>query len=166
MCYWRTPKFLDRLKTSLGMPKQRNCLGARGTLPTLSIRRGRGVCWGFGIRLGVGTIILFHDPASETNPKLVKTHSTPFWVLGLATGDLDSLDSPRPGLGGSHHLPPYSILCNSARRLHPNGSFSRDSPRWSPEIIPKLSRFWTPGTLGNHNFSTWARIGTRFEPKL
>jgi hypothetical protein len=34
-------------------------------------------------------------------------------VLGQATGNTDSLDSldlPRPGLGGSHHLPPYSIL--------------------------------------------------------
>jgi hypothetical protein len=56
-------------------------------------------------------------------------------------GDLDSLDSPRPGLGGSHHLPPYSILCSSTRRLHPNGSFSRDSQSG----VPKLSRFGLPG---------------------
>jgi hypothetical protein len=62
-------------------------------------------------------------------------------VLGQATGNLDSLDSPRPGLGGSHHLPPYSILCSSARRLHPNGTFSRDSQRG----VPKLSRFKLPG---------------------
>jgi hypothetical protein len=26
-------------------------------------------------------------------------------------GNTDSLDSPPPGLVGSHHLPPYSILC-------------------------------------------------------
>jgi hypothetical protein len=48
-------------------------------------------------------------------------------VLGRATGNTDTQDSPRPGLGGSHHLPPYSILCSSPRRLHPNGYFSRDS---------------------------------------
>ncbi len=42
-------------------------------------------------------------------------------------GHFDTQDSPRPGLGGSHHLPPYSILCSSRRRLHPNGTFCWDS---------------------------------------
>ncbi len=55
-------------------------------------------------------------------------------------GDSDSLDSPRPGLGGSHHLPPYSILYSFVRRLHPNGSFSRDSQGG----VPKLSQFGLP----------------------
>ncbi len=72
-------------------------------------------------------------------------------MLGQATSDLDSLDSPRPGLGGSHHLPPYSILCSSARRLHPNGFFSRDSQSG----VPKLSRFGLPGL--------WAFITSRLE---
>ncbi len=61
-------------------------------------------------------------------------------MLGQATSNLDSLDSPRPELGGSHHLPPYSILCSSTRRLHPNGTFSRDSQGG----VPKLSRFGLP----------------------
>ncbi len=73
-------------------------------------------------------------------------------MLGQATSDLDSLDSPRPGLGGNHHLPPYSILCSSARRLHPNGSFSRDSQSG----VPKLSWFGLSGL--------WAFITSR--PKL
>jgi hypothetical protein len=73
-------------------------------------------------------------------------------VLGLATGNLDSLASPRLGLGGSHHLPPYSILCSSVRRLHPNGSFSWDSQGG----VPKLSWFRLPGL--------WASITSR--PKL
>ncbi len=72
-------------------------------------------------------------------------------MLELATGNLDSLDSPRPGLGGSHHLPPYSILYNSARRLHPNGAFSRDSEGG----VPKLSQFGLPGL--------WASITSRPE---
>jgi hypothetical protein len=60
-------------------------------------------------------------------------------------GNTDTQDSPRPGLGGSHHLPPYSILCSSRRRRHPNGHFSRDSCMG----VPKLSRvgvsgLWTP----------------------
>jgi hypothetical protein len=62
-------------------------------------------------------------------------------VLGQASGNTTSLDSPRPRLGGSHHLPPYSILCITSRRLHPNGFLSRDSQSG----VLKLSRF---GLLG------------------
>jgi hypothetical protein len=72
--------------------------------------------------------------------------------VGTSHGHLDTLDSPRPRLGGSHHLPPYSILCNSVRRLHPNGSFSQDSQSG----VPKLSRFRLPGL--------WVFITSR--PKL
>jgi hypothetical protein len=54
---------------------------------------------------------------------------------------MDTQDSPRPGLGGSHHLPPYSILYRSPRRLHPNGFFSRDSQVG----VPKLSQVGVPG---------------------
>jgi hypothetical protein len=62
-------------------------------------------------------------------------------VLGRATGNTNTQDSPRPGLGGSHHLPPYSILCSLRRRWHPNGYFSRDSR----VRVPKLSRVGVPG---------------------
>jgi len=73
--------------------------------------------------------------------KLVRTHSTHFQCWDKSRATLDSLDSPRPGLGGSHHLPPYSILCSSLPHFHPNGSFSRDSQSG----VPKLSRFGLPG---------------------
>jgi hypothetical protein len=66
-------------------------------------------------------------------------------VLGRATGNTDTQDSPRPGPRGSHHLPPYSILCSSRQRWHPNGHFSRDSrvgvPKLSRVGVPRL---WTP----------------------
>jgi hypothetical protein len=58
-------------------------------------------------------------------------------VLGQPQATLDSQDSPRPGLGGSHHLPPYSILYASPRHMHPNGFLSRDSQGG----VRKLSRF-------------------------
>ncbi len=61
---------------------------------------------------------MLHDPASKTNHKLVRTHSTPFWV----------------------------------RRLHLNGSFSRDSQGG----VPKVSRLGLP--------RLWAFITSR--PKL
>jgi hypothetical protein len=85
-----------------------------------------------------------HESASKTNHKGVSSHSgTP---LGVKTnhGQLGLLDSPQPGLGGSHHLPPYSIICVSPWKLHPNGSFSRDSQVGVPNLswvgIPEL---WT-----------------------
>jgi len=53
---------------------------------------------------------------------------------------LDSQDSPRSGLGGSHHLPPYSILCVTPWHPHPNGFLSRDSQGG----VPRLSRFGLP----------------------
>ncbi len=93
-----------------------------------------------GIRLGRGTIILLHGPASKTNHKLVRTPSAPFWCWDKSRATLDSLNSPRPGVGGSHHLPPYSILCIVLPRSHPNGSLSRDSQSG----VLKLSRFGLP----------------------
>jgi len=69
-------------------------------------------------------------------------------VLGRATGNTDTQDSPRPGLGGSHHLPPYSILCDSPRSPHPNGYFSRDSRTGVLKSRQMgLSRLWSPITL-------------------
>jgi len=89
------------------------------------------------------------ESASKTNHKRVSSHSgTPLGV-GTSHRHFDTQDSPRSELGGSHHLPPYSILYNTPWGLHPNGSFSRDSQVG----VPKLSRKcpgWSPGTLGAH----------------
>jgi len=62
--------------------------------------------------------------------------------LGVETshGHFDTLDSPRPGLEGSHHLPPFNILCSSPQELHPNGTFSQDFQGG----VPKLSRVGVP----------------------
>jgi len=50
---------------------------------------------------------------------------------------MDSLDSPWPGLGGSHHLPPYINLYIAPSHLHPNGFYSWDSQGG----VSKLSQF-------------------------
>ncbi len=74
-------------------------------------------------------------------------------MLGQATGNTDTQDSPQPGLGGSHHLPPYSILCGWPQSLHPNGFSLPGSlhPKSRQRGLPWL---WSPITL-------WADLGSR-----
>jgi hypothetical protein len=94
--------------------------------------------------------MLLHGPASKTNPKLVKTHSASIWCWDKPRATLDSLDSPRPGLEGSHHLPPYSILYVTLREPHPNGTFSWDSQggvlKLSRVELPELWELISPGS--------------------
>jgi hypothetical protein len=124
------------------MPNNGIVWRARGTLPALSNRRGKGVCWGSGIRLGRGTSYLVIQSCIQNQPtSWLELILHFFWCWDKPRATLDSLDSPQPELGGSHHLPPYSILCNSPLRLHPNGTFSQDSQGG----VPKLSRFGLPG---------------------
>ncbi len=88
--------------------------------------------------------MISHESASKTNHKKVSSHSgTP---LGVETshGHLDSLNSPRPKLEGSHHFPSYSILCVRPRRLHSNGFLSWDSQSGVPKLSwSGLPRLWT-----------------------
>ncbi len=76
-------------------------------------------------------------------------------MLGQATGNTDSLDSPWPKLGGSHHLPPYSILCVAPPHPHPNGFYSRNSQggvlKLSRLRFPKLWELITPSPSFDHN---------------
>ncbi len=83
-------------------------------------------------------------------------------MLGRATGNTDTQDSPRPELGGSHHLPPYSILCGWPRSLHPNGFSLPGLPSGSPEIPP----VGTSATLEPHNFASRPPIEVRSKAKL
>ncbi len=77
-------------------------------------------------------------------------------VLGQAMGNLNSQDSPWPRIGGSHHLPLYSILYASPRGPHPNGILSRDSQMGVPKFPKlKLPRLWGPMTLRAHLRLKW-----------
>jgi hypothetical protein len=73
----------------------------------------------------------------------------------------DSQDSPRFGLGGSHHLPPYTILCAWPQDLHPNVILSRDSQVENLEIFEIA-----PVTLEAHNFLCRPPIEVRFEANI
>ncbi len=69
-------------------------------------------------------------------------------MLGWTTSNSDSQDSSRPGLGGSHHLPPYSLLCASPWGPHSNDILSQDS-QMGISKFPKLKllQLWDPITL-------------------
>jgi hypothetical protein len=51
-------------------------------------------------------------------------------VLGRTTGNSDTQDWPWPGLGGSHHLLPYSILCASPQWATSKWLFCPGTPKW------------------------------------
>jgi len=80
-------------------------------------------------------------------------------MLGQATSNTDTQNSPRPKLGGSHHLPPYSTLCTSPQGPHPNDFLSRNSQVGVPKS-PKLGlpQLWSSITL-------WASLGSRCDLK-
>jgi len=63
-------------------------------------------------------------------------------------GNTDTQESPRPGLGRNHHLPPYSILCTSPQSPHSNDFLSQDSQVGVPKS-PRLGlpRLWGAITL-------------------
>jgi hypothetical protein len=74
----------------------------------------------------------------------------------------NSQDSPWPGLGGSHHLPPYSIICVWPWALHSNVILCRNSQIGNPKI-PKMG---TLATLEAHNFVCRPSIEVGSQSKL
>jgi hypothetical protein len=113
-----------------------------GLLLTSSTKRGkRGVLEVLGLDYEDGQLCCYMILHPKTNPKLVRTHFASIWCWDKPRATLDSLDSPRPELGGSHHLPPYNILYVTSREPHPNGTFSWDSQG----RVPKLSWVGLPG---------------------
>jgi hypothetical protein len=94
----------------------------------------------FGIKLGQGTNYLVTRSYIQNQPTSWLVHIQNTLGVGTSRATLDSLDSPWPGLRGSHHLPPYSILYVTPPHPHSNGSLSRDSQ----SEVPKLSQFRLP----------------------
>ncbi len=110
-------------------------------LPTSNTKGGeRGMLKAPRLNQEEGQLIQLLSLASKLTNKLVSSHSKSLLVLGQATGNTDSFDSPRPKLGGSHHLPPYIILCIAPQHPHPSGFQSRDSQGG----VLKLSWFGLP----------------------
>ncbi len=110
--------------------------------------RGRGVCWSSGMGLGrvekLHSLTWAYTQPTQSGQCIVEAPL----VLGRVMGNTDTLDSPQPGLGGSHHLPPYSILCVSPQGPHPNGFLSRDSQVGVSKLLKlRVLQLWSPITL-------------------
>jgi hypothetical protein len=102
-----------------------------------------------------------HGPAKPNN-KLVSAYLKHFLCMDKPQANMDSQDSPRPRLRGSHHLPPYSILYVWPQGQHPNVILFRDSQVGSFEI-PKIK---TLATLEAHKFLCRPPIKMRYVAKF
>jgi hypothetical protein len=103
------------------------------------------------LRWGLGKVTsksIIHMDVHKPNNKLVSVLLEHFLCIDETRAKMDSQDSSRPELGGSHHLPPYSILYACPWGQHPNGILSQDS-QVKVLKFPKLglSWFWRPITL-------------------
>jgi hypothetical protein len=89
-----------------------------------------------------------HMDLHKPNHKLVSAQLEPFWCIDEPRANTNSQNSLRPKLGGSHHLPPYNILCAWPWDQHPNVILSWDSQMGVPKF-PKLGllQLWGPITL-------------------
>jgi hypothetical protein len=65
---------------------------------------------GWGLRRVTSRSII-HTDLHKLNNKLVNVELKHFWCTDEPWADTNSQDSPRPRLGGNHHILPYSILC-------------------------------------------------------
>ncbi len=127
-----------------------------------NILRGRGACWNSG--MGLRRIDKLH---SLTRACTQPTQSgqciigAPL-VLGRTTSNTNTQDSPRPGLGGSHHLPPFIVYSATLHEATSKWLFFPRLSNGSPEIAPN----GTPATLEPHNFANRPRIAMWSEAKL
>ncbi len=105
---------------------------------------------------------IIHMDLYKPNNKLVNAQLEHFWCTNESWANMDSQDSPWPGLARSHHLPLYSILYAWPWGQHPNVIFVSGFPSWSPEIL----KIEIPTTLEVHNFVSIPSIEVKSKAKL
>ncbi len=103
-----------------------------GVLPS-SQHWGKRACWSSEIGLGrVTSISIIHTDLHKLNKKLVSAKLKHFWCMDESRINMNSHNSPWFGLGESHHLPPYSILCAWPQNQHPN-IILPNIPKWESQ---------------------------------
>jgi hypothetical protein len=78
---------------------------------------------------GLGRLIsksITHMDLHKPNDMLVGVHLEHLWCIDKPQANTNSQYSSRLGLKGSHHLPPYIILCAWSWDEHPNVILSWD----------------------------------------
>ncbi len=118
--------------------KQRNCLelGACSQLSTLKGVEGRVEAPGWDQE--EGQALVTYSNLHQTNQQVGQfTFQSTFGARTSHGQPWTHKIHHNPDSGGSHHLPPYSILCVSLRHLHLNGFLSQDSKGG----VLKLSQF-------------------------
>ncbi len=107
--------------------------------------RGKGACWSFGMGLGkVDKLYSLTRVCTQLTQSGQGIIGTPL-VLRRTTGNMDTLNSPWPGLGGSHHLPPLQYTLCLSRRPTSKCFFVPGLPSGSPEIAKVgIPAFGTP----------------------
>jgi len=129
---------------------------------THNTSRGRGACWSF--KMGLERVDKLHSltwaytQPTQSGKCIIRTPLVLKWTMG----NRDTLDSPRPKLGGSHHHPRYNILCGWPRSPHPNGFSFSGLPNGSLEI----ALVEIPTTLEPHSFAKRPQIEMRFKANL
>jgi hypothetical protein len=137
---WRAPKFLVRPKKGPTLLKSRSSWNLV-PLPTLSIKRGRGACWGFGIRLGRGTSYSLIRTCIKPTNKLVSSHFGAPSVLGQAMGNSGLSWLPMAQTRGKPPPSPISYTLRHSTGATSKRLFVLRLPSGSPETVPKLSQF-------------------------
>jgi hypothetical protein len=103
---------------------------------------------------------IIHADLHKPNNKLVSVELEHFWCTDKPRTNTNSQDSPWLELGGSHHLPPYSILYAWPWGQHQNVILSPDSQVGLPKF-PKLGlpQLWRPIIL--HQNSDWSEVWSK-----
>jgi hypothetical protein len=101
-------------------------IGARSLARNTSGVEGRARAPRWGLRWVTSRSII-HMDLHKPNNMLNGAYLEHFWCTDEPRANMDSQDSPRLELGGSHHLPPYTTLCAWPRGQHPNIILSHDS---------------------------------------
>ncbi len=109
-----------KVKTSEG-----EGVGCALWLATLWGQRGKLKLWD-GTRK-INKQFTYSQGPTQTKPQVGQYVVGALWCTDEPWANTDSQDSPWPGLGGSHHLPSYSILCDWPWDQHPNVILSQDS---------------------------------------
>ncbi len=153
---WCTFELLDWLNCESKDEDNKSRSGGHSLACSTSKVEGHVQAPGWGLRRLTSKSIT-HTNLYKPNDKLVSAQLEHLWCTDEPWANTYSQDSPWPGLGGSHHIPPYSYFV-PGHGASTQMSFCLGSPK-----IPKIRTF---ATLEAHNFAWRPPIEVRSKTKL